>query len=479
MSFLKSIIYFLFYIAISCSFSRAQEKSLVTIKGFAPDYVGKTLEVYQIEDYLSLKEIRIAQGEVNLDSTFLISFFINSTQKVLLKSQNNKAFMYVQPSGVYNVFFPDRDKYDVYRPAGNQVELKFYGLDTNDVNYKILLFNRWSDNFIASNLRLIKTNPARYNQQMDTFKLLVQDAFIQDSGKYSYDYIKFSLASLDNIQQSGDRNRYEKHDFYLKYSPVLYQNDSYMEYFKNYYQGMIPRLTMECNNRVYLGVLKSSPTMVMKALGLEYSLVNMRIRELVMIQSLSESYFGGDFPQTNIITILDSVSKHAMFEDNKLIATNMMARLTDVVAGGKAPDFAISNLSGELKTLADFKKKHLYIHFFDPTSDKNKIELPILKDLYEKYESDVTFITIVQSEKGNAETKEILKQLPWEVFVTPSNNQVFNRYKIQTFPNYVFIDAYSYVIAAPALGPQPNGSYETIDRSFFQLQKINKEMRGE
>lgn len=474
----KSLFLFLL-LSLSSFLTNAQEKSLVTIKGFAPDYIGKAIEIFQIEDYLSMKENKIAQGMVKEDSTFSTTFYTDYTKKIVVKSMNNKGYMYIQPNGTYDIYFPDRDKYDPYRPAGNQVELKFYGLDTNDVNYKILLFNRWSDNFIATNLRLIKTDPVRYNQLMDTFKLLVQDAFISDSGTYSYDYIKFSLASLDNIQQSGDRNRYEKHDFYLKYSPLLYENDAYMEYYKNFYKGMIPRLTMECNNRVYLGVLKSSPTMVMKALGLEYTLVNMRIRELTMIQALSESYFGGDLPQTNIITILDSVANHAMFEDNKLIASNMMARLTDVVAGGKAPDFAITNLKGELKTLSDFQKKHLYIHFFDPTSDKNKVELPILLDLYKKYQLDVRFITIINSEKNTPETEEVLNQIPWEVFSVPASNQVFNRYKIQTFPNYVFIDAYSYVIASPALGPQPNGSYETIDRSFYQLQKVNKEMRGE
>lgn len=472
-----------FFLTISCLLitilSFAQDKSIVKITGFAPDYIGKSIEIFQIEDYMSMKEAKIASGEVKPDSTFSIVFFSNETQKVRVRCGNNKSFMYIQPNGEYDVYFPDRDPYDPYRPAGNDVELTFYGLDSNDVNYEILLFNRWVDKFVAKNFSRQRVNPALYNQLMDSFKLAAQDYYIADTGKYIFDYVRFTIASLDNIQQAGERNRYEKHDFYLKFNPIQYKNDAYMNYFTDFYRGMVPRLSMEANNRVYLGVLKSSPTLVMKALGLEYTLINMRIREMVMIQALSEVYFTDDFPQTNIITILDSVAKHAMFEDNKLIASNMIDRLTEVVAGGKAPDFTLKADDGTIKTLSDFRKKHLYIHFFDPSSDKNKVEIPLLLDLYAKYNRDVTFITICPKSSITDESSAVLEQLPWETYIVENSNDILKNYKIATFPNYVFIDAYSYIIGAPALSPQPNGSYETIDRSFFELQKVNKALRGE
>lgn len=477
MSFKKFIFSFVFFVLSIVSF--AQEKSIVKVTGFAPDYVGKTIEIYQIEDYLSMHEAKLAGAEVKEDSTFSIVFFADKTQKVRVRCGNNRSFMYIQPNGVYDIYFPERDPYDPYRPAGNEVELTFYGLDTNDVNYEVLLFNRWVDGFVAKNFSRQRVNPVLYNQMVDSFKMAATDYYMADTGKYIFDYVRFTLASLDNIQQAGERNRYEKHDFYLKHYPVVYNNDAYMDYFTNFYRGMIPRLSMECNNRVYLGVLKSSPTLVMKALGLEYTLVNLRIRETVMIQALSEVYFTKDFPQTNIVTILDSVAKHAMFSENKLIAANMIDRLTEVVPGGRAPEFTLTDADGTIKTLADFKKKHLYIHFFDPTSDKNKVEIPLLLDLYAKYNRDVTFITVCPRSTITDESSAVLEQFPWETFIVENSNDILKNYKIATFPNYVFIDAYSYIIGAPALGPQPNGSYETIDKSFFELQKINKAIRGE
>jgi len=477
---MKYSLFLSIFILIAFNTLCAQTKELVKINGFAPAYIGKSVDVFQIEDYLSMKESKLGSGIVQADSTFSITFFADKTQKVRIRSNNNESLMYIQPSATYHVFLPEKDEYSPYRPAGNAVELTFYGLDSTDINYKVLQFNRWSDNFMASEFKGVRINPTLYNQKMDSFKLIAQNFYSADTGKYIYDYVKFSIASLDNIQQAGDRNRYEKYDFYLRNYPVKYENDAYMEYFTGFYKKLIPRLSMEANNRVYLGVLKGSPTLVMRALGLEYTLENnRRIRELVMIQALSEMYFSNDFPQTNIITILDSVANHAMFEANKPIARNMIDRLTDAVAGGKAPDFAITNLSGELKTLSDFKKKHLYIHFFDPSSSKNKIEIPLLLALYATYNKDIQFVTICPKSKVNDGSKAVFEDLPWQTFVVENSNPIFKNYKIETYPNYVFIDPYGYVIAAPALGPQPNGAYETIDRSFFGVQKINKQMRGE
>ena len=457
------------------SFSQKENKAIVTIKGFAPTYVGQSIDILKIEDYITLKESKIANGIVKEDSTFSISFYTDETQKIRLKAGNNKSYMYIQPNGKYDVYFPEKDKYDPYRPAGNNVELTFFNLDSTDINYKILQYNRWADNVVGQYFYKRLSDPVEFNTKMDEFKANAQAYYIKDTGTYIYDYVRFSLASLDNIQQAGQRGRYEKHDFYLKYSPVQYNNDAYMDYFKSFYERMIPRLTMEVNNRVYLGVLKSSPTLVMKALGMDYTLVNMRIREMVMINSLGEVYFSDDFPQTNIITILDSVANHGMFEANKLIAKNMKERLTELVSGGKAPAFTMQNREHELVTNSDYKGKHVYLHFFDPSSEKNRIEIPLFKLLYERYGNDVTILTICPDKSYTEEEMALLNDLEWETFIVDQENSIWSNYNIKTFPNYVLLDKYSYVIAAPALGPQPNGEYETIDYTFFMIQKMNRQ----
>ncbi len=479
---MKLLLYFFF--SLLPILTLAQTKEIVSISGYAPSYCGKTINVYEIEDYISMKESLLASTTVKEDSTFSLAFTIEETQKIILRADKNTGFLYAQPKGKYELFVPEKNKYEPYRPNGNQIELTFYGIDSTDINYNILQFQRWMDEFISGYYHLKNIKPMEFAKKLDSFKENVEKYYRFKDSSYIAQrfpdtffptFVKFSIASLDNIQHAADRNRYEKHDFYLKYSPVAYRNDAYMTYFNTFYEKMMPRLTMETNNRVYLGVLKSSPTLVMRALGMEYTLINVRIREMVMIKALSEEFYSNDFPQTNILTILDSVSKHSLFEANAVIARNMKERLTELVQGGKAPDFVLNG-----KTLSSYAKKHLYIHFIDPTSQKSTLELEPLKKIYETYKNDITFVTVYSKNlKLDEQAERFLNSIPWEKNAIASDNPLWNNYKIATLPSFVLIDGFGYVVAAPALGPTPNGQRQTIEDTFFQIKRINDQMKGQ
>jgi hypothetical protein len=446
-------------------------QSVVTIEGAAPGYVGEQVEIYRIQDYFSMKEELIASTEVKSDSTFKFSFFSDISQKVVVRAKNNFAYLYIQPRANYDVYLPANNPYEPYKPTGNLVELAFFDLDSTDINYKILSFEAWVNNFLGTYFYTKNINGIEFAKQLDKFKDNVEKAYEKDTSEFFKTFVKFSIASLDDIQQVGHRNRYEKHDFYIKYSKVAYNNDAYMEYIKTYYKNFISRLSMEVNNRVYLGVLNSSPTQVMRALGGEYTLINMRIREMMMVKMLTDVYYNGEFPQTNIITIIDSVANHAMFEGTKVIAKNLKERLLELVEGGKAPNFSIEK--GELKkTLASYTGKYIYFHFFDPDIISNVTEVQLLKSLQAKYGDDIQFVTIYKKKDSySKEGTQALKTITWDVFELDKNHPIFKDYQIFAFPGYVLIDQYGYIVSTPALGPTPNGQGVTIERSFFYIQK--------
>lgn len=453
--------------------------SQVTVKGFAPAYVGKTIEAFAIDDYFSYHESLLASTQVNADSSFTLYIDNDITRKIIIKSSNNRGFLYVQPNGKYTIFFPEKDKYDPYKPSGNSIEIAFYQLDSTDINYKILGFQRWMDRFIGNNYHLKSVRPVEFSEALDLFKTNVEKAYKDDTSTFLKTFVRFSVASLDNIQTASQRNRYEKHDFYIKHTPVQYQNDAYMEYISAFYQEMMPRLANETNEKVYMGVLKSSPTLIIRALGTEYTLINMRIREMVMIKSLSEVYNGGDYPQTNIVTILDSVANNSLFDANAEIARNLLDRLTELVPGGIAPDFVLRNNDGT-KTLQDFKGKHLYLHFYDPESVNNQKEIELINGLFKNYGGYVQIVTIYkESDSLSSVAKEKLDEIFWEKYALPNSNSIWKNYRIEAFPQFTLIDAAGYVVSSPALGPTPNGSYETIERTMFHIKKAWLEMNQE
>ena len=451
------------------------------ISGVAPKYVGREIEIYEIEDYFSLTQRLLTSVTVASDSTFSASFTVENTQKIIIKSGNNSSHLYVVPNGKYRVFFPELDKYSPYNPNGNQVELSFLTLDSTDINYKILGFQRWIDRFVGNNFYLTTIKPDVFVDNLDHFKRSVEAAYKNDTSSYFKTYVRFSIAGLDNIGNAAERNRYEKHDFYIKHTPVDYENDAYMEYVKSFYQELIPRLSSEANDLVYKGVIKSSPSIIMKALGTDYTMINLRIREMAMINALAEVYHSGSYPQTNILTILDSVENHAMFKNNAVIARNLKTRLTELVPGGKAPDFVLASAGKPTKTLLGFEEKYVYLHFANPNELTTLRELELLKDIHKRYGKYVEFITIYKEDQ-NVDSSGVkqLESLGWPVYKIASGNSIWKSYKVESFPLYTLIDGSGSIVSSPALGPLPNGQYETIDKTFFYLKEsIDGQNKGE
>lgn len=460
-------------------FSYGQKES-VTISGLAPDYVGKEIIFNQIEDYYSQLESKFASTTVKADSTFSVKFYLDKTQKIAIHGKNNYGWMYIEPGAKYEIFVPGKNPRDPDLRTGNNIEMSFYGLEPTDINYKILSFQRWSDDFIAKNYSLKFNDPILFTQKLDTFKTYVERAYKMDSSIFFLTHVKFSMAGLDDINTSVTRGRDEKFDFYVDPSPVFYKNDAYMSYIKKFYKNTIPRLSNETNNAVYLAVLKSSPTLVMKALGHDYTLRNLRIREMVMIQSLSEAYYGDDFPQTNINTIFDSLKRRCLFKENQEIASNIFQRLHELVPGGRSPDFVLFGSEKTTKTHMDYRGKHLYITFYDPKSPNNQKEMVLLKEMHRKYINDVNFLTIIR--KGEelipSEQKNV-DEIQWDKFSLAATDDFIKQFKITNFPSYILIDPEGYIVQSPALGPTPNAQYQTIDKTFYYIQQKRHKMMEE
>ena len=455
-------------------------ESITTINGFAPKYIGQKVEVFALEDYISMKEKLIATSVVKDDSTFRVSFFNDKTQKIIIRSSNNMGFIYVQPESNYSIYFPLKNKYDEYRPLGNQVEIAFQNLNENDINFKILAYERWMNNFLGEYFYKKNLSGLEFVHKLDTFKMNVFKAYEKDSSYFFKTYIKYSIASLDDIQYLGARNRYEKYDFYLKNAPVAYENSSYMDYFNTFYKNILSKISQESNNRVYLGVLESSPTLAINALGEEYTNKNIRILELVLIKTLAENFFTGEFPQTNILTILDSLSGFSIFKEHKLIAKNVIEKLTEISPGSKTPDFRLITKDGKsVISNSTFLNKHLYIQFVDLSIKESAKEIDLLVGLFEKYKQDIDFLTVIKTQYKEEPTNPFLSKIKWSVVYIEPTNPILKDFKISSFPSYVLIDSFGYIVDSPALKPSPNGKYETIDKSFFYIKKIKDEERKE
>jgi thioredoxin-related protein len=148
----------------------------------------------------------------------------------------------------------------------------------------------------------------------------------------------------------------------------------------------------------------------------------------------------------------------------------------------KAPDFFAGMSNQDSISLKSFFGKHLYIQFVDLTLDEAQKEIEILKQMYPKYKSHIEFLTIVDEIKPLSKKELVFfQQIPWKKIIINSNNDILTKYKIKSYPDYIFLDDQGLIYQYPALKPVPNGDLETIEKSFYTVkrridtEKANKE----
>lgn len=466
------LVTFIFLIFIGfTSFSQ----SVTTVKGVANSYVGKEIKVYVIEDYLSQLRTQIASTVVEEDSTFKISFYNSQTRKLRIEVDDNYFHIYSQPGADYNFFVGANSPYVDQNAKGVEVEFFFLDLDSTDINYKILMFEDEQFNFLQSNYNQRSVKSTDFVVKLDEFKQRITKKYEADTSSFFRTFVKFSIASLDDLAFKGSRNEYEKFDFYIKPETVWYQNDRYMSYILHYFKLYERQLSKNVNEKFYEAVIKSSPSIAMNALGGDYALKNVRLREVVMLKMLTEVFFSDDYPQTNILTMMDSVANHALFEENKIISKNLKYRLLDLVPGTKMPDFNLM-INGERKYQTDYKGKHTYIQFINKENKSSLNDLELVYALQQKYSKNIQFVTVLVVEKNDPLFKSptpFIKEhkIAWDFSVIEKNDPLIKRLNVSNYPHYLMMDAEGTVVAAPALSPRPNNEYETIELQMIQINR--------
>lgn len=454
-----------------------QQKKINKVEGFAPDYVGKSVTVYQIDDFLTNLETKIAETKVKSDSTFELNFFNEEIQKVKVNFNDDYLYMYLVPGQSYDLLVQQPKGSEAKASVGSDVNYIFGGLDSTDLNYKIIKLENDIIQFLDAYYNHKNRTSEVFVGKLDTFKLSLENQYASDTSQFFRDYVRYALANLDDLYFVGSRNKYEKYDFYLKNNTVLYKNDRYMEYVLKYYNKYATQLSKSVNDAFYKGVVRSSPTLLMKALGKDYALDNLRLRELVLLKMLGDSYKNPSYPQTNIESILDSLSNHSLFKAHKPIAENLIFRLKELLPGAPLPDFVITTNKRKLSK-TDLYGKHSYIHFMEEGSSMSENDYDLLKRLFKRYSAYVNFLTVVVSEDEaliEDPTPYIKKhQLPWEVAVVNKDETLLKQLNIKARPHYLFIDSYGYVIASPALSPRPNNEYESIEKALHGVMRIRE-----
>lgn len=466
---MKTRLCLLFFCVVSVCISVSSQ---VRIIGHAPQFVNQRFFLWRYDDFISGKKTLVQDTSVNAQGIFKFQVNVDQIKKFVIGNDQLTAYLYVQPNAKYNVeFIADQAQHASYN-LKEEVELTFYDLDSNDINYKILGFEAWIDNYMADIFVERDVNPGSYASKIALLKMMVAHDIKKDTSAYFANFMRYTVANdIDNQRFIGSPTKIDQYKQQLAGQPILYGCDYYMDYFKSFYDQFIYQIEPEIANQLFAAYasnnLISSDTILAQASFVE----NKELRSLVQLYLLKQGLNDNFLPRSVIISTLKKIGKKSPYQIHREIAINILSQLTLIHQGDPFPFNELIGSTGQID-FTSLQGKYIYIHAFNPANTLAIGELPALKKLKNAYGSKVEFVTLyVDGITDNASETRAMEQITWKKIGLPLDSHVWNNLGILTFPYYILLDRDSNVMATPALGPSPNGKYETIEKTFYDLSK--------
>ena len=467
---MKHVIFFI--LLFSSGLLLAQES--VKIIGVAAHNPGAMVKAERFEDYFTKTMVELANTSLQSDSTFELKFEIDEIEKIKISVNDDFCYMYVQPGGNYKIVISDNQSRNFNNPLGNELDASFLDLSKDDINYKILAFDMWYDQFMGDNYHLRTRRDSTFAKNLIQFENRVADYYKADSNGFLRTHVKYRIASIEELNFIGARNERARYTVNLAPFTVQYRSEEYMNYIRNFYKNYFESLPNEINNTVFKAIVAGSPTRMVNALAKDYRVANVRVRELVMIISLADVYHDKNYPQSRINTILDSIANNGLFQENKVIAKNTLAKLRRLNPGSLAPKYVFLDAEGKEIYPKTFLPKYTYIQFIHTDQSNCLLQLEMLKELHSKYNSSVAFVTVVMNDAdwSNIQTKLKTESIPWPMVIPKDAKEINQQFQLSVYPHYVLIDAQGYIVQSPAASPIPDGTYKTIDYYLYEIHKV-------
>lgn len=445
----------------------------VKISGKAPAYSNRKIIAYRCMDYVSMHKSEIAQSSIDAMGNFQLVFDATEIMEVNLKIDGVHCLLYVQPDANYSISIPAINENAIKSLSNNEIEILFDSLETYDINNLILDFEERIDAFVGYYFVIMGSKA--YHQEIDTLKEYLSKVYKQVDNPWFKQYVFYSVASLEQVGGLNvDMNKLKMMLFagYILKQDILYYHPKYMAFFNQFYTDVF-KLADDKDERNLSEAInfKKSLRLLNEVLKKDEFLKEDKLRELVIIKALGEEYYSYNYYQENIISILDSIQTTSIFPEHKIIAKNMIDKLTRISVGYTAPDFRlVSNKQTEI-VLSQLKGKYVYLHFWASWHAAGQNEMKIMAELHKKYGRDVYFLSVNMDEDPE-KWKNFLKihpEMNWTHVHYANQPQLFELYGLQTLSQYYLIGPDGKFLQSPAYKPTPNGSNISIDKTFFEI----------
>jgi len=167
--------------------------------------------------------------------------------------------------------------------------------------------------------------------------------------------------------------------------------------------------------------------------------------------------------------------KEVDINSNELVLEKEKRKLSEIESaqiGFRPPAFAATDvITKEMVSLEKYKGKYVFLDLFTTWCGPCIKELPEIKKVYDQVDrSKIEFIGIIGEDKPERIAKIISNSgLNWRLIEANSDNNIFNKYKVNAFPTTLLIDPKGIIIKSGFRAEElkrfiDNGFKETIEK---------------
>lgn len=437
-------------------------------------FSGKVVNLIQFEDYITYEYEVISSTNVDTAGNFIFNHDIKETDQFIIQIEDLIGIIYLDPNKSYNIYFPPYSEDGTYKLTRNYTNIIFDSLNTDDVNGLILEFDRRLDQFFEDNINFLGS--PLFKTKLDTLKSDLKTIYKDVKHEYFLKYIKYSVASLDLIATVRKQhvNRLSNYNVYIANKKVDLRHYAYMNFFHQFYEKELLTPSITPSNKILEAInIHQSYVALDSVLAKDYFFKMDKIRDLAILSNIFELYYDDRFNQGGMLEILNQMIETSKYDDIREIALNVKQSLTKMQVGYQALDFTLKDQNNEEVSLKDFKGKYVYINFWTTWSKESQAEMALYPQFIEKYGNHIEFVSINIDIKKSKFDNYVAshKESNWNLLYFNGNTNLLDDYKVNSIPHYILIDPDGFIVQNPAERPSPNGSYISIDKTFFDINK--------
>tara|TARA_B100001287_G_scaffold99049_1_gene83288 strand:- start:11784 stop:13241 length:1458 start_codon:yes stop_codon:yes gene_type:complete len=455
--------------------------SAITIDIIAPNYKNQSIIWKKKTDYISNQYLIIDQRTIDSTGKVKLVGDLIDNELTELSIGRSHGFIYVDTSTKnYSVYFPEDTLLESSSLQKSQIQLLFLDLAQDDINNLILSFNLHYDYFLygdTNKLIRMARHDDEFQDSLNDFKIFVSKKYGPNKIKYLHNYIRYEIALLEQMahQSKGDIYRTYLFNTYLKKNEIRYNNDAYMQFFNLFYF----KTFRICGNEMYEKVLFTINQLqdfekLNNILAKNQYFEPNKLRELAIIKGLYDGFSSNEFSSKVVIDMLTHITKTSLWKKHKLISQKCIYELLKYEVGRKCPEFYLVNQNDEYLNVEDCQKNFTYINFFATWNHKSLQEMEIINQMNTKYDF-INFVS-VNMDQEDVKYENYIKEnkhFNWQICKPVNIEEIINTFDIDHLPTHLLIDPYGLIAQYPAYPPTPLYNNQSIDVTFFNIQKNN------